>query len=33
VTVQLKTRAGGCWTADFGTAIANDAARFKAKSD
>jgi hypothetical protein len=33
VTVQLKNRAGGCWTADFGTAIANDAARFKAKSD
>jgi ELWxxDGT repeat protein len=33
VTVQLKNTAGGCWTADFGTAIVNDPRRFKAKSD
>ncbi len=33
VTVQLKSRTGACWTADFSTAIENDAGRLKAKSD
>jgi 6-phosphogluconolactonase (cycloisomerase 2 family) len=33
VTVQLRTAGGACWQATYGTALRNDAGRYKAKSD
>jgi hypothetical protein len=33
VTVQLRDSAGGCWGADFSTAMKSDATQFRAKSE
>ena len=33
VIVQLRNRAGACWMADYGSALANTPTRFRAKSD
>jgi hypothetical protein len=33
ITVQLRNSLGACWSADFSSAIVNDATRFKARAD